>query len=282
MGTAFKAAALLALISTGGVWAATPAAAQDKPADGDKTVVARVDGEPIHLDRLNQAMQTFGRDLGQLEPKAYYRTVMDRLIDQELAARAGAAAGLEEDPEVQARLAEVRANILAGAYLRKVAAEATDEPALRRRYEAVAKAGVKQVHARHILLQTEAEAQDAIQALKDGADFAELAEVRSVGPSAKSGGDLGYFKKEQMVKPFADAAFALEKGAITETPVQTQFGWHVIKVEDIKSDAPPPFYEMQEELRQQAATEAMIGALDGLRESAKIERFGPDGAPLTD
>ncbi|MEQ9122359.1 MAG: peptidylprolyl isomerase, partial [Alphaproteobacteria bacterium] len=273
MGTAFKAAALLALMTAGGVWAATPAAAQEKAVeaatDAGKTVVARVDGEPIHLDRLNQAMQTFGRDLGQLEPEAYYRTVMDRLIDQELAARAGVAAGLEDDPEVQARLADIRANVLAGAYLRKVAEDATDEPALRRRYEAVAKEGVKQIHARHILLQTEEEAKDAIQALKEGADFAELAEVRSVGPSAKSGGDLGYFKKEQMVKPFADAAFALEKGAITETPVETQFGWHVIKVEDIKSDAPPPFYEMQEELRQQAATEAMIGALDALRGNAK-------------
>jgi len=275
-------ASLFVLLTAGAIASAqTDARAQEKSLPGDPdTVVARIDGDEVLMRRMQRALQSYGRDLGQLAPEVYYRTVMDRMIDQELAARAGAAIGLAEDPDVMAGLAEARANVLAAAYLRKVAADATTQPEMRRRYEVIAKEGVKTVSARHILVKTEDEAKDAIQALKDGADFAELAEVRSIGPSAKDGGNLGFFGRQQMVKPFADAAFRLDKGDYTKTPVETQFGWHVILVEDIKSEPPPPFHEMFDQLRQEMATKAMIGALEKLRVGSVIERYGPDGALL--
>lgn len=282
MRSAIKTVALATLLALAGA----DAQAQDaKPAaDGlpgdDKTVVVRIDGEPIHMSRLQRALEIYGRDLSQLSPAAYYRTVMDRMIDQELAARAAALDGLEQVPEVKARLEEARANVLASAYLRKVAAAATTEEELRRRYEASAKEGEKRVSARHILVQTESKAMELIAALKGGADFAFLAKEHSVGPSGKNGGDLGFFSKGQMVKPFADAAFALEKGAFTETPVETRFGWHVILVEDIQRTPPPSYAQAHDKLADEVRTEAMLNALNTLRENAKIERFGPDGEPL--
>ncbi len=280
MRSAIKAVGLAAMLAVGGM-AGPVAAAEEKPQPGDeKIVVARINGEPIHMQRMQRALQAYGKDLSQLSPMAYYKTVMDRLIDQELAARAGVADNLEVDPVVQANLAEARANVLAGAYLRKIAAAASTEPELRRRYEAMAKEGVKKVSARHILVTSEADALEVIAALKGGADFAELAKVRSVGPSAPNGGDLGTFGRTQMVKPFADAAFMLTKGAFSETPVKTQFGWHVIKVEDITSDPQPPFHEAHDALAEEVRTEAMMEMLETLRAKATIERFGPDGAPL--
>lgn len=259
-----------------------PACAQEsKPLPGDdRIVIATIDGEPIHMERMQRALEAYGSDLGQLSPEAFYRAVMDRMIDQELAARAAQKAGLADDPQVVANLAEARANVLAGAYLRKVGTEATTEAALRARYEEFAKEGTSRVSARHILVKTEEEAREIIGSLKGGADFATLAQEKSIGPSGKNGGDLGFFGKGQMVKPFADAAFALAAGEFTKEPVQTRFGWHVILVEDVKTDPAPSFEAAHDQIRERARTEAMLGALESLRGEVTIERFGPDGKPL--
>ena len=220
-----------------------PACAQDaKPLPGDdRIVIATIDGDPIHMERMQRALEAYGGDLGQLSPEAFYRTVMDRMIDQELAARAAQKLGLADDPQVMANLAEARANVLASAYLRKVGTDASTEEALRARYEEFAKEGTTRVSARHILVKTEEEGREIIDALKGGADFAELAKEKSIGPSGQNGGDLGFFGKGQMVPPFSDAAFALGPGEFTQEPVQTQFGWHVILVEDVKTDPAPSF-----------------------------------------
>lgn len=270
-------AVMLAAMTTAGAVQAQDA----KPLPGDdRIVIATIDGDPIHMERLQRALEAYGKDLGQLSPEAYYRTVMNRLIDQELAARAAAAGGLEDDPQVKANLAEARANVLASAYLRKVGADGSSEAELRRRYEEFAEEGTKTVRARHILVQTEAEAVAIVEALQGGADFATLAQEKSIGPSGKAGGDLGFFGRGQMVKPFADAAFSMDKGAFSEAPVETQFGWHVIKVEDVKMEPAPSFEQAHDQIRDQARTEAMLSALEALRTEATIERFGPDGKPL--
>ncbi len=279
-------------ITLAGVWlfAAAAAAAQGGSsgaagvkagaADG-QAVVARIDGAPIRMDSLQRMFAAFDRDLGAIDPETYYRTMLDRVIDQRLAARAAEADNLDDDPEVQAALEEARVSILANAYLKKAADGADSEVLLRRRYEAMAKDGsFREAKARHILVNDRAKAVEVIQRLRAGADFATLAELHSVGPSAKQGGDLGYFRKEQMVKPFADAAFALEKGKFTEEPVQTKFGWHVILLEDFKDGSQPPFYEQKADLAREARAEAMLGALDRLRSGSKIERFTPDGKPI--
>lgn len=248
----------------------------------DDQIIASIDGVPIHLSRLQQALQAFGKDLGKLDPQAFYITIMDRVIDQELAARAGRRAGLLEDPVIKVRLEAAQNAVLADAYILKIGEAATSEVLLRRRYEALGQDGVKQVHARHILVKTEELAKEVIELLQLGGDFEVLAKEHSVGPSGPRGGDLGFFGKAQMVPPFAEAAFSMKAGEFTTAPVRTQFGFHVIKVEAIKMVPPPPFYEAAPKLAEEARTEAMLGELDKLRAAAKIERFAPDGTPLSD
>ena len=131
-------------------------------------------------------------------------------------------------------------------------------------------------------METEGRASEIIADLKKGEDFAELARKRSTGPSASAGGDLGYFSADQMVPEFAKAAFALDKGEFTETPVKTQFGWHVIKVEDRRPAAPPTVEEVSETLRAELSREIGAAYIQGLREKADVQRFDPDGSPVED
>ena len=123
-------------------------------------------------------------------------------------------------------------------------------------------------------------AREVIGLLDGGADFAELAKERSTGPSGPKGGDLGYFSAGQMVPEFSQAAAALEPGSYTKEPVKTQFGWHVIKLEDRRIAAPPPFEEIEQQLREQVARETLKVVLDGLREDADIE-IVPQSAEAT-
>lgn len=263
-------------------WGA-PALAQQAESDekalpsDDRQVVIIIDGEPIYMGRLQRAFNSFGRDLGELDPQAFYLAVMDRVIDQELAARAAVSSGLADTTDVRAELEQARTNILANAFLSKTARDEVSTADLRKRYEKMAATGVKQVKASHILVKSRQEAVDIIDQLKEGGDFAVLARQHSIGPSGQNGGDLGFFGKGQMVKPFADAAFALEKGAYTEEPVETRFGWHVIKVFDTQTESLRPFAEMQQELLNEARTEAMLNALSKLRSAATVQRFAPDG-----
>jgi peptidyl-prolyl cis-trans isomerase C len=137
----------------------------------------------------------------------------------------------------------------------------------------------EEVHARHILVGSEAEARDIIKQLDAGADFAELAKAKSTDPSAKTnGGDLGYFRRDAMVPEFAEAAFTIKPGTIDQEPVKTQFGWHVIKVEDRRQTV-PPFAEKEPELREQVAREIVTALVASARSGAKIERFNLDGTP---
>ena len=255
-----------------------PAAAA-MPSEDDQ-IVAIVNGEPIRLSRLQDALQAFGKDLGQLDPQTFYITIMDRVIDQDLAARAGKDAGLLDTPAVKTRLKAAQDAVLADAYMQKIGEEAMSEVALRRRYEALGKDGIKQVKASHILVKTEELAKEIIELLGLGGDFVALAKEHSVGPSGPKGGDLGFFGEGQMVPSFSKAAFALEAGEHTKTPVKTQFGFHVIKVMETKQVPPPPFYEAAPKLAEEARTEAMIAALTKLREDSTIQRFTPDGSPI--
>jgi len=139
----------------------------------------------------------------------------------------------------------------------------------------------EEVHARHILVATEDEAKAIIADLKKGGDFDKLAKEKSTDKaSGAEGGDLGWFKKSDMVKEFADAAFALKKGELSETPIKTQFGYHVIKLEDRRQAPPPAFEEMQDQLREELAREAVTAMLDQLRASAKIDKFNMDGSKV--
>jgi peptidyl-prolyl cis-trans isomerase C len=137
----------------------------------------------------------------------------------------------------------------------------------------------EEVHARHILVATEPEAKAIIADLKKGAAFDKLAKEKSTDKaSGAEGGDLGWFKKTDMVKEFADAAFALKKGELSQTPVKTQFGYHVIKVEDRRKAPPPSFEELSGQIHQDLARETVTAMLNKLRADAKVEKFNPDGS----
>lgn len=244
----------------------TPLRAQDDPA------VATVNGETILRSDVMAVVATLPPQYQQQLPQIF-PALVERLVDFRLIAKAASGNGLGEDKEVMDRLAKLKQDVVREVYLeRQIEARSTDE-ALRARYDTfVAENPPKaEVRARHILLKEEAEAREVITALDGGADFAELARERSTGPSAAQGGDLGYFAAEQMVPEFSEKAFALESGAYGKDPVQTQFGWHVIKVEDRRDAAPPSFESLEQQMREQVARETVQQVVKDLRVGAEIE-----------
>ncbi len=252
---------------------AFPAAlsAQQGGAEGD-AVVARVGGEEIH----NSDVMAMARSLPpqyQSQLMQLYPLLVQRLVDFNLAGKAGRAAGLAEDEEVQARIAQAAEQAIREVYLeREVEARITNE-GLQAMYQdhLAANPPAAEFHARHILLETEGEARAAIAELDGGADFAELAKERSTGPSGPKGGDLGYFTAEQMVPEFSAAAAKLEPGQHSAEPTQTQFGWHVIKVEDRRTAAPAAFEEVEQQLREQLARDSVAAIFKDLRDGVEIE-----------
>jgi len=260
---------------------ATPVWAQQPVADDD-TVVAIVNGEPIQRAELEAVARGLPEQFRQMPMQMLYGVLLDRVIDFRLLSDEAERVGMGDEPEVEEALARARADVLRDALVEQKIAEGTTEERLRELYDGLRQSddfAQEEVHARHILLESEADARAVIEELQGGADFATLAQERSTGPSAPSGGDLGYFERGQMVPEFGEAAFALESGAITTEPVQTQFGWHVIKVLDRRT-AEPTFAESEPQLRQDLAREIVTALVGDLREDAEIERFNIDGTPL--
>ncbi len=261
------------------VAAAVPphAIAQDQTASADQNadpdeVVARVDGTPITRRQLRLAEDELGQDLAQLPPEARNQLVLQYVVELNLLADAARQAGLDqtEDYGDLARYYELRAlrDIF---FQEEIRENVTDDSAKELYDERIGSAEPEpEVKARHILVETEDEAKAIIQKLDDGADFAELAKQESTGPSSANGGDLGFFTKEQMVTPFAEAAFAMDKGEISD-PVKTRFGWHVIKVEDKRDREPPKFADIKERLKASLIRQRLQQRMAELRDAAKIE-----------
>jgi peptidyl-prolyl cis-trans isomerase C len=252
------------------------------PLPPPNTVVARVDGTELHLSDVEAAQQNLPPQAQKLPLEQIYPMLLDRLVDGALITEAGRKEHLEQDPELQVRLKRYEDRLIQEAYLNQAIKAAETEDQLKARYQTFAKdtAGREEVHAQHILVKTEDEAKSVIAELDKGADFGELAKKYSTDPSASSGGDLGYFGHDDMVKAFTDAAFALSPGRYSKTPVKTEFGWHVIKVEDRRAGKPPSFEEAREQLSRDLAHEIIDAKLQNLRGAAKIEEFGLDGKPL--
>ena len=252
---------------------AAPAAvqAQDTEAAEDETV-AIVDGTPITRAEVAAYAATLPAQYQQAFDQIF-PFLVQRLIDLALIDKAAEADGLADDEEVQERVDRLTIEIMREVYMARLLAAAVSDEEVEARYQAFLEENppTDEVKARHILLETEEEAREVIAALDGGADFVELATERSTGPSSVQGGDLGYFTGEQMVPSFADAALALEPGSYTEDPVQTEFGWHVILVEDKRAKAPPSFEEVAPQLTQELQGAAVESHITGLRETADIE-----------
>jgi peptidyl-prolyl cis-trans isomerase C len=257
------------------------ARAQETDPAGDP-VVAVVDGTEVRRSDVDAVARALPEQYRQVPLPQMYGMLLDRAIDFRLLANAAEEQDLADDPDVQAALAKARANVLRDAYIRQQIDEGTTTEKLQARYDEIKddeEFTQPEVHARHILVASEDEAKEVITELDGGADFAALAGDRSVGPSAPNGGDLGFFRRGQMVPEFAEAAFALEPGQYTQEPVQTQFGWHVIEVLDRRTGA-PSFEETEPRLRQEVARDIVTALVADLRDGAEIERFNLDGSPM--
>jgi peptidyl-prolyl cis-trans isomerase C len=259
---------------------AGPAWAQAaKPADDP--VVARVNGAEMRRSDVEfEARKVPPQVQRQLGDKLY-GALLDRMVGATLLAQAGRKAKLQDDPEVKRRIAMATDEIVAEAYVDQMLRKGITDAKLKARYDKFVKDAPprEEINARHILLANEADAKAVIDQLRKGADFAAIAKEKSTDPAGKtSGGDLGWFTKDQMVPEFADAAFKLKKGEITETPVKTQFGWHVIKVEDRRTAPPPSFEQVKQQLADDLAREMIGEKTKELRTAAKIEVFNADGS----
>ena len=275
------ATTLLALI-LGVLTLSCPASAQ-QGAPAEDPVVAVVDGTEVRRSDVEAVARALPEQYRQVPFAQIYGMLLDRAIDFRLLANAAQEEDLADEPEVQAALEKARAEVLRDAYIRQEIEQGTTEDKLRARYDELKQAEgftQEEVHARHILVGSENEADEVIAALEGGADFAALAGERSVDPSARTnGGDLGFFRRQQMVPEFAEAAFALEPGERSQEPVQTQFGWHVIEVVERRLGT-PSFEETAPRLRPELAREIVTALVAALRDDAEIERFNLDGSPM--
>lgn len=239
-------------------------------------VVARANGNDITEAEIAFAEQEVGAEIAGLPAESRRRVLMEYLVEAHLFAEAADKNKLGQGKEFEDRMAYYKLRALRDAFYERKVRDAVTEAQAKSAYDAqVAKlAPEPEVRARHILVKTEQEAKDIIAQLAKGGDFTELAKKSSDGPSSQTGGDLGYFSRGQMVKPFEDAAFATEKGQVSK-PVQTEFGWHVIKVEDKRNRPVPAFEEVKDQLVASLIQTRLKSVVQELRSSAKIEVVDP-------
>ncbi len=251
---------------------ATTTTALAGPAAGD--VVATVNGAPLYRWEVAMMHQALPPRFRNLPLERLFDQLVDRMIDRRLVTQAARRVGLHEKPEVKARIVFQSDEVLWQEYLKIAVEGEISETSLHQAYDAmVAKQAPKlEVHARHILVKEQEEARDIIKKLNGGAGFAEMARRHSTGPSGPKGGDLGYFGKSQMVPPFAEAAFAMEPGNYSQTPVQTRFGWHIILVEDRRQKPAPSFAESAPELKAELSRGLVAERVAELRKGAQVTR----------
>lgn len=250
--------------------ASAPAAATT----GTNAPVALVDGAPIST----QLFDFYARNRAE-KPVAELTTeqkqeLLDELIQIQITAQSALKNGLEKDPEVAARLELGRLDTLAKAAFQKhLGGQQATEQELRAEYETQVAAQPRlEYRARHILVATEPFAQTLIAQLNKGANFEQLARKESMDPSKAQGGDIGWFSPPQMVPPFVEAVAALKKGEVTQKPVQTQFGWHVIRLDDTREVTPPDFEQVKEGLGRIVQQKKLRAHVEELKKSAKIEK----------
>ncbi len=257
-----------------------PVTATAKPADDP--VVARVNGSELHRSDVYAAQRSLPQQYQQAPIEQIYSRLLDQMVQGMLIADAGRKEKLADDPEVKRRVALAENREIQEVYLNHLVEAATTDARLHEQYDKFIKGqpAREEVSARHILVASEEEAKAIIVELGKGADFAAVAKQKSTDPAKDTGGDLGYFTRDSMVPEFADAAFALGKGEYTKVPVHTQFGWHVIKVEDRRSAPPPTFEESKDELTTELAREVIAAKVQSLKDGAKVETFALDGSPM--
>ncbi|KWV44597.1 MULTISPECIES: peptidylprolyl isomerase [Rhizobium] len=246
-----------------------PVRAEDKP----DAVVAKVGDVEIHQSDLDLAVANLDPQLAQLPDDQKKIAALSAAIDVKLLALDATAEKLDQNAEFKKRMQYLADRELHNAYFKKHVVDTVTDADVKARYDKEVAALPKQeeVHARHILVKTEDEAKDVIKQLDAGKSFADLAKEKSTDPNKADGGDLGYFTKGRMVKEFEEAAFALDKGTYTKTPVKTDFGYHVILVEDKRDAAPPAFDQVKDQVRQLVMRDKYLALLASAKEKSKVE-----------
>ncbi len=253
-------------------------------AAGEDPVVAVVNGKEIHRSALIELQQSIPQ-ARQLPLEQIYPQLLDQAVVNELILGEAKKSKLENDAKVKEAFADAQNNILRNAWLsKKIEADVTDAQ-VKARYDELLKTAQpeEQVHARHILVDSEDAAKAVLADLKAGTSFEDEAKAKSKDPSAKTnGGDLGFITKGETVAEFSDAAFKLKPGETTQTPVKTQFGYHIIKVDDRRMAPPPSFDEAKGQVRRELSQADAAKVLEGLKKGAAVKRFKLDGTPDTD
>jgi peptidyl-prolyl cis-trans isomerase C len=254
-----------------GQQAAAPAVA-DKPAVAP---IATVDGSPISRVEYDIYLKSLlqGRPTTELTTEQRNQ-VLDEMVSMQVLATQAIKDGLEKDPDVAARVNVLRMRVLADTesqnYLK---GKEPTEAELKAEYDTdIAAMDKTEYHARHVLVATKELAEQVIKKIKGGAKFEDVAKAESTDGSKANGGDLGWFTLARMAKPFADAVKILKKGEMTSTPVQTQYGWHVIRLDDTREVAPPPFDQVKQQVSNGVIQKKLQAYADGLKKTAKIEK----------
>ena len=264
---------LLAPVFLAALAAGAPAAAQDEPALD--RVVATVGGTEITLGHMLALRVTLPEQYNQIPPDVLFQGVLDQLVQQELLSQAHEGA---LSAAAQLRLDNERRAISAAEVIGEVTAGAVTDAALRDAYESEygGTTDETEYRASHILVETEAKAQSLVGEIADGANFAALAQEHSTGPSGPSGGELGWFGAGVMVPEFEGAVTALDVGEVSD-PVQTQFGWHVIKLNETRIKEQPSLDEVRGELTDTLRREALDAHVANLEADSAVDRSGSDG-----
>ncbi|MEN8205033.1 MAG: peptidylprolyl isomerase [Pseudomonadota bacterium] len=234
-------------------------------------VVATVNNSPLTQDVLDIYAKQRKAQPGNKQANTE-EAILNELIALELMRQESIKKGLDTKPVVIATLNQTTRTTLAGIAIQDFMTNNTiSDEAAKTAYDEQMGAAGKEYNARHILVADEDTAKEVVKLLDSGSDFSELAKEKSTGPSGASGGKLGWFGSGQMVKPFSDAAAALEKGAYTKTPVQTQFGWHVIILDDVRESTPPPFDDVKDRIKMLLANQKLQEFVESLKSTATID-----------
>jgi peptidyl-prolyl cis-trans isomerase C len=261
-----KIAAFAALLLVG--------TALSHPVVAEDRVLARVDGQPITESDVKAMSANLAQQLQQVPEDQRKRAVVDRMVDLRLIVAASQKAGLDKSEAFKARVEQIRQQLLVGEFVKNQIESAVTPEMIKARYDkdVAAFTPPEEMRARHILVKTKEEAQAVIADLAKGADFAKIAEEKSQDPgSAKQGGDLGFFGPGDMVPEFEKAASTLEIGGVTKEPVQTQFGFHVIKLEEKRKQPVPSLDQVKDQVRQALVGELFTAKLEELKKAAKVE-----------
>lgn len=252
------------------------------PVKAADPVVANVNGQKFTYSQVMAAKEGLPKQFQSAPEDKVFPVLLNQAVDTYLIEKAAVAAGIENKPEVKKNIEKAKEGVIAQAFILDKIKDKITDAAIKEKYNEVIKKfpQEKEVHLRHILVDNKETAQSVIKALKNGTDFKKLAQTKSKDGTAKEGGDLGFFRKSELPKELSEAAFALTPGTYSQEPVKSDFGWHVLLVEEVRDAIPPKFDDIKNELKGLVTQEAVVTLVKDLRAGAKIQLFDKDGKPL--